>query len=38
MALGNTWLALSRLLACVVALWSTRMYYCMNSAALCRAD
>ena len=38
MALGNTWLALSCLLACVVALWSTRTYYRMNSAALCRAD
>ena len=33
------WLALSCLLACVVALWSTRTHYCcMNSAALCRAD
>ena len=38
MALGNTWLALSCLLACVVALWSTRTYYCMKSVALCRAD
>ena len=26
MALGNAWLALSCLLACVVALWSTRTY------------
>ena len=31
-------LALSCLLACVVALWSTRKYYCMYFAALCRAD
>ena len=38
MALGNSWLALSCLLACVVALWSTRTYYCMYFAALCRAD
>ena len=28
MALGNTWLALPCLLACVVALWTTRTYYC----------
>ena len=38
MALGNTWLARSCLLACVDALRSTRAYYRMYSAALCRAD
>ena len=41
MVLGNTWLAPSCLLAWqnyVVALWSTRTYYCMYFAALCRAD
>ena len=36
--LSNTWLALSCLLACVVALWSTRKYHCMYFAALCKAD
>ena len=37
MALGNTWLALSCLLALSHSGRHERMYYCINSAALCRA-
>ena len=34
-ALSNTWLALSCLLACVVALWSTQTYCCYEYVLCC---